>query len=82
MNRKCSVCEKIIYGATTLFCTECYNKWKEDIHGKTEWIMFLMREELRRRRFRKGIYIYLDDRFDIDNSGKIVYNQDYDDGET
>ena len=82
---QCSICERRLITANpnTWYCSKCFREFEEAILSKAEWTMFLQHEE-RKRRYREqdmkklGItYVYIGDRFDVGDDGKLVPTKNY-----
>jgi hypothetical protein len=70
----CAICGKEIHNARHYFCLECYERWREEILTNKEWILYLEAQESKRRREEKKKWglVYLDDGYDISDSGKLI----------
>lgn len=83
MNYRCAICETRIYRPNRYFCWSCYDLFKDDIRSKKEWSRFVVSEESKRRRREKSerdhliSFIYLGDKWDINNRGDLVRKEGY-----
>ena len=78
MDYVCSICEKIV-SSRVLFCHSCYEQFKNDIMAGKEWTIYLKNLE-RRRRYKERhapVLIYLNDKFDISDSGELIVRDGY-----
>jgi hypothetical protein len=74
MTRKCAICDRNLIYPRDYFCGYCFRKYKSEILSKERWTQFLAKEERKRRRqeARSPIFVYLGDKWDVDDCGNLV----------
>jgi len=71
----CSICLKRI--SRGWYCPKCYKEHKEAIQAKAPWTRFLQYEEKNRRRRPTLALVYLGDRYDISDDGRLIIRDGY-----
>jgi len=83
---KCAICGiDLIYNPKHWYCSKCYSTYQQDIEDKSEWAIYLQKEE-KKRRYREqdmrklGIsYIYgLGFIYDYADGGLVPLREYYD----
>lgn len=87
MEYLCAICERRIVSWSSrhnkpnlqdFFCHRCFDQFRDDIRSGKEWTVYLRRlENNRRHRERRleqlgVVTIYLDGKYDISDSGKLI----------
>lgn len=75
MEYLCSICGRRI--SRDWYCYHCYQKHKEDIESNSRWTRFLQKEENNRRRKPILAVVYLGDKYDISDDGRLVIRDGY-----
>jgi hypothetical protein len=71
----CSICGDKIW--RDWYCYKCYQKYKKDIKGNSPWTKFLQNLEKKRRREPIIPMVYLGDKYDISNDGRLMIREGY-----
>lgn len=88
MTYECCICSKRLSTGNprTFYCSSCYKLWKDAIENKEEWVIFLQNNERQRRRWGTFMqegkiehveFVYLSDKFDVGDNGKLIPTKAY-----
>lgn len=80
-HKLCAICQKEYYPTRPKewFCNSCYHTWNKEIRERQPWVKFCIASELSRRRQDTKLrnFMFLGDRWDIDDKGNLVTRDGY-----